>query len=182
MEKIPRHAQGCTLIVFRNIPAVRKKLALRIAKLFDLPAVRKKLALRVAKLFAVKNGRRGHSNAINIDIILAYLRMGSGRSGDGCCGTVVPLLFARPKCGRLFFFSSGCHESSESFNRLSVFDRCIELNCVDMVWSVRACRPVARNARDANSAYTRKQASQTKAVCAFQWGLHCCQTLRRSSD
>lgn len=120
-----------------------------------------------------------HSNPIiNIHIILlTYLRIGSGRSGDGCCGTVVALLFARPKDGKLFFFSSGCHESSESFKRLSVFDRCMALNCVDMVWSVRACRPVARNARDANSAYTRKQASQTKAVCAFQGRVHFCQIL-----
>lgn len=65
----------------------------------------------------------------------------------------------------LFFFGNGCHESSFSFKRLSVCDRCMALNCVDIVWSVKACLPVARNASDASSAYTRKQDSQTNAVC-----------------
>lgn len=61
-------------------------------------------------------------------------------------------------------FSRGCHESSDNFKRLSVYARWVALNCVDMVWSVRACRPVARKANDANSAYTRKQVSHTSAV------------------
>lgn len=62
------------------------------------------------------------------------------------------LIADRPNDVAFFFFGKGCHDSSLSFKRLRVCDRCVALNCVESVWSVRACRPVVRNASDASSA------------------------------